>query len=149
MLGVYTVGCVNSLKVNFFRYVAMNHHIKSVHFTTKIRKIRNIWPCFSNSGDNTVVSQLCNYSCKTTLRPPKQFSCLYLCTHTQLGGMYRVTGTILLCMHSQLGGIYRVTILPPSPDYSLISLLCTWSVNMLHVSSITHLCGIFARITIL
>ena len=24
-----------------------------------------------------------------------------------------------------------------------------WSVNLLHVSSITHLCGIFARITIL
>ena len=74
-LGVYTVGCVNSLKVKIFRYVTMNRHIKSVRFTTKIRKIRNIWPCFSNSGDNTVVSQLCNFSCKTTLRPPKQFSC--------------------------------------------------------------------------
>ena len=24
-----------------------------------------------------------------------------------------------------------------------------WSVNLLHVSSITHLCGIFARITVL
>ena len=73
-LGVYTVGCVNSLQVKIFRYVAMNRHIKSVCFTSKIRKIRNIWPCFSNSGDNTVVSQLCNFSCKT-LRPPKQFSC--------------------------------------------------------------------------
>ena len=39
-LGVYTVGCVNSLKVKFFRHVAMNRHIKfkSVRFTTKIKK---------------------------------------------------------------------------------------------------------------
>ena len=74
-LGVYTVGCVNSLKVKFFRHVAMNRHIKSVRFTTKIRKTRNIRPCFSNSGDNTAVSQLCNFSYKTTLLPPKQFSC--------------------------------------------------------------------------
>ena len=37
-LGVYTVGCVNSLKVKIFRHVAMNSHIKSVRFTTKIRK---------------------------------------------------------------------------------------------------------------
>ena len=74
-LGVYTVGCVNSLKVKIFRHVAMNRHIKSVRFTTKIRKTRNIRPCLSNSGDNTAVSQLCNFSYKTTLLPPKQFSC--------------------------------------------------------------------------
>jgi len=41
----------------------------------KFRKTRNIRPCFSNSGDNTAVSQLCNFSYKTTLLPPKQFSC--------------------------------------------------------------------------
>ena len=34
-------------------------------------------------------------------------------------------------------------------QYSLIFLLCMWAVNLLHISSITHLCGIFARITIL
>ena len=38
--------------------------------------------------------------------------------------------------------------LPSSPDYFLIFLLCTWPVNLLHVSSITHICGIFARITV-
>ena len=63
-LGVYTVGC------EFFE-----SYIKSVRFTTKIRKTRNIRPCFSNSGDNTAVSQLCNFSYKTTLLPTKQFSC--------------------------------------------------------------------------
>ena len=72
---VFTQLDVNSLKVKFFRHVAMNRHIKSVRFTTKIRKTRNIRPCFSNSGDNTAVSQLCNFSYKTTLLPPKQFSC--------------------------------------------------------------------------
>ena len=41
----------------------------------KIRNVRIIRPCFSNSGDNTAVSQLCNFSYKTTLLPPKQFSC--------------------------------------------------------------------------
>ena len=54
-LGVYTLGCVNLLKVKFFRHVAMNRHIKSVCFTTKIRKTRNAPPYFSNSGDNTAV----------------------------------------------------------------------------------------------
>ena len=69
---VFTQLDVNLLKVKIFRHVAMNRHIRSVHFTTKIRKTR---PCFSNSGDNTAVSQLCNFRYKTTLLPPKQFSC--------------------------------------------------------------------------
>ena len=72
---VFTQLDVNSCKVKIFRHVAMNRHIKSVRFTTKIRKTRNIRPWFSNSGDNTAVSQLCNFSYKTTLLPPKQFSC--------------------------------------------------------------------------
>ena len=82
------LGCVNSLKVKIFRYVALKRHIKSVRFTTKIRKIRNIRPCFSNSGDNTVVSQLCNFSCKTTLLPPKQFPVEHISMHTYSVGWH-------------------------------------------------------------
>ena len=72
-LGVYTVGCVHSLKIKIFRYVAMNRHIQSLHFTTKIRKIRSIWSCFSNYGDNTVVSQLHNLLCYHPSSQPRLF----------------------------------------------------------------------------
>ena len=91
---VFTQLDVNSLKVKFFRHVAMNRHIKSVRFTTKIRKTRNIRPCFSNSGDNTAVSQLCNFSYKTTLLPPKQFSC---CTYTYARILSWVAFIVLPC----------------------------------------------------
>ena len=97
-LGVYTVGCVHSLKIKIFRYVAMNRHIQSLHFTTKIRKIRSIWSCFSNYGDNTVVSQLHN----------------------------------LLCYHPS-----------SQPRLFPFFVLCTCSLNLLNVSSITHMCGIY------
>ena len=159
-LGVYTVGCVNSLKVKFFRYVAMNRHIKSVRFTTKIRKTRNIRPCFSNSGDNTAVSQLCNFSYKTTLLPPKQCSCwtyIYARILNWVAFIVLPSSSIgwhLSCYHPPMhaysvGWHLSCYHLPSSPDYFLIFLLCMWSVNVLHVALITHRCGIFACITIL
>ena len=142
-------GCLHSWMCNkFFRYVAMNRHIKSVCFTTKIRKTRNIRPCFSNSGDNIAVSKLCNFSYKTTLLSPKTVLLLniYLSMHTQLGGIYRVT--ILLCMHPQLGVGWHLSCyhLPSQPR--LLSYFPLVPVNFLHVSLITHICGICARITV-
>ena len=122
-LGVYTVGCVNSLKVKFFRHLSMNCHIKSVRFTTKIRKTRNIRPCFSNSGDNTAVSQLCNFSYKTTLLPPKQFSCW---TYIYARILNWVAFIVLPSSYARILSwvAFIVFIFPPSPDYFLIFLLC-------------------------
>ena len=143
MLG-YLHSCVNSLNVKFFRHVAMNRHLKSVCFTTKISQTRNILPCFCNSGDNTAVSQLVILVIKPPFNLPNSSPVEHTAMHAYSVG-YRVT--IPLCTHTQLGGIYLVNIFPPSPDYFLIFLLCTWPVNLLLVSSITHMCGNFACIT--
>ena len=45
-----------------------------------------------------------------------------------------------------LDSINWVTLLPPNPNDSLIFVLCLWSINLLHVSLMTHMCEIFACI---
>ena len=65
-LGVYTVGCVNSLKVKFFRHIAMNRHIKSVHFTTKIRKTRKYGHAFLT----LVIIPQCHSFVILVIKPP-------------------------------------------------------------------------------
>ena len=126
---VFTQLDVNSLKVKFFRHVAMNRHIKPVRFTTKIRKTRNKPPCFSNSDDNTAVSQLCNFSYKTTLLPPKQFSCWTY-------------------IYARILSWLAFIVLPSPSQPRLLPYFPLVPVNLLHVSLITHICGIFARITV-
>ena len=120
---VFTQLDVYLLKVKFFRHVAMNRHIKSVRFTTKIRKTRNIRLCFSNSGDNTTVSQLCYFSHKTTLLPPKQFSCW---TYIYARILNWVAVIVLPSSYARILSWVAliVFIFPPSPDYFLIFLLC-------------------------
>ena len=119
---------MNSLKVKIFRHVAMNSHIKFVRFTTKIRK----QGIYGHAFLTLVIIPQCHSFVILVIKPP-----FYLPNSSPVE---------YLCTHTQLAGIYRVTNFPPSPDNSLIFLLCTWPVNLLHVSSITHMCGIFARI---
>ena len=71
------LGCLHSrlgkfIQVKIFRHVAINHHIKPVCFITKIRKISG--HDFLNSGYNTIVSQLCNFSCNTPVSLPNSHS---------------------------------------------------------------------------
>ena len=103
-LGVYTVGCVNSMKAKFFRHVAMNSHIKSVRFTTKIRK----QGIYGHAFLTLVIIPQCHSFVILVIKPP-----FYLQTVLLLN--------IYLCTHTQLGGISHVTILPPAQITSLFS----------------------------
>ena len=106
----------------------MNHHIKSVRFTTKIREIRNIWPGFSNSGDNTVESQLCNFSCKPPFYLPNSSPVQHISMHAYSVGWH------LSC--------YR----PPSqprllPYFPLVHVVCKCVACFFDYTYVCNLCS--------
>ena len=135
---VFTQLDVNSLKAKFFRHVAMNRHIKSVRFIIKIRKTRNIRPCFSNSGDNTAVSQLCNFSYKPPFYLPNSSPVEHISMHAYSIGWH------LSCyhppMHAYSVGWHLSCYHLPSqprllPYFPLVHVACKF---VACVSSITH-----------
>ena len=136
---------VNSLKVKFFRHVAMNRNIKSVCFTTKIRKTTKIRPCFSNSGDNTAVSQLVILVIKPPFNLPNSSPVEHISKHAYSIGWH------LSCYHPPMhaysvGWHLSCYHLPSQPR--LLPYFPLVPVNLLYVSSITHICGTCARSTV-